>query len=101
MLVYAVNGANPVRAPEHVSHNVYHFYAVTEYSLNQLLRLGGFTDIRPFACNLYAFRNRPDNHVGLAITRLTEMALRLLFRLYGMNVRILSERIAATAVRAS
>jgi SAM-dependent methyltransferase len=99
MLVYAINGANPLVAPEHISHNIDHFYNVTEYSLAQLLQLGGFTQIRPFGCKLYVFWDRPLNYVGWAITTTLELVMRGIFRLYGKRVSILSKRIAATAIR--
>lgn len=99
LLAYAINGANPLVAPEHISHNIDHFYNVTEYSLAQLIHLGGFTEIRPFACQLYVFWNSPLNYVGLAITATMEWAMKLIFRLYGERVSILSKRIAVTAVR--
>lgn len=101
ILVYAINGANPLVASEHIAHNIDHLYNVTERSITQLLALGGFTDIKPFACKLYVFWNRPANYLGLAITELTEFMLRVLLRLYGEKVVILSKRIGATATRAS
>lgn len=100
ILAYAINGANPLVAPEHISHNIDHFYNVTEYSLAQLLHLGGFEDIRPFACRLYVFWKSPLNYAGLFVTASLEFVMRALFRLYGERVSILSKRIAATAVRA-
>lgn len=99
VLVYAINGANPLVAPEHISHNIDHLYNVTEYSLGQLLTLGGFSHIEPFACRLYVFWTRPANYPGWLITTCIESVLRLIFRLYGKKVRILSKRIAATALR--
>jgi 2-polyprenyl-3-methyl-5-hydroxy-6-metoxy-1,4-benzoquinol methylase len=100
VLVYAINGANPLVAPEHVSHNIDHFYNVTEYSLTQLLQLGGFADIRHFACELYVFWRRPLNAFGWLITKSLELGMRLIFMLYGKRVNILSKRIAAIAIRA-
>lgn len=97
VLVYAINGANPLVAPEHISHNIDHFYNVTDYSLTQLLTLGGFKDIRPFGCKLYVFWKRPENYVGLAITATLELGMRLIYTLYGKKVSILSKRIGATA----
>ena len=99
ILVYAINGANPLVAPEHISHNIDHFYNVTEYSLAQLLHLGGFEDIRPFACRLYVFWKSPLNYVGLLVTWTLEFLVRVLFRAYGQRGCILSKRIAATATR--
>lgn len=99
ILVYAVNGANPLVSPEHISHNIDHFYNVTEYSLRQLMQLGGFTNIEPFECKLYVFWNRPENYVGWVIVHSIEFVCRLIYRLYGKDVKILSKRIGATANR--
>jgi 2-polyprenyl-3-methyl-5-hydroxy-6-metoxy-1,4-benzoquinol methylase len=99
VLVYAINGTNPIVAPEHISHNIDHFYNVTDYSLKQLLQLGGFERIEPFACKLYVFWDRPLNYVGWAITNTLELVMRGLFRLYKNPVRIMSKRIAAVAFR--
>lgn len=99
ILAYAINGANPLVATEHISHNIDHFYNVTEYSLAQLLHLAGFEDIRPFACRLYVFWKSPLNYAGLFVTASLEFLMRALFRLYRERVSILSKRIAATAVR--
>ncbi len=99
VLVYAINGANPLVAPEHIAHNIDHLYNVTEYSLAQLLRLGGFNDIQCFRCELYVFWNQPLNYAGWMITHVLEAGFQLVYRLYGKKVRILSKRIAATATR--
>ena len=39
-----MNGANPLVGSENLSHNIDHFYNVTEYSLEQILELSGFTE---------------------------------------------------------
>jgi len=97
VIVYAMNGANPLVGSENLSHNIDHFYNVTEYSLEQLLKLAGFENIRPFALKLYVFWTNPLNYVGLGITSVLELALRGTFVLYGKKVRILSKKIAAVA----
>lgn len=99
VIVYAMNGANPLVGSENVSHNIDHFYNVTEYSLGQLLQLGGFADYRPFALKLYVFWRNPLNYVGLAVTTTLELMMRAIFMMYGKKVRVLSKKIAATAVR--
>lgn len=99
VVVYALNGANPMVGAENVSHNIDHFYNVTEYSLGQLLQLGGFAEFRPFALKLYVFWKNPLNYVGLAVTASLELLFRVLFRMYGKNVTILSKKIAAVAVK--
>lgn len=99
IIVYAMNGANPFVGAENLAHNIDHFYIVTEYSLTQLLQLGGFGSVRPFALKLYVFWKNPLNYVGLAVTSVLELAMRLMFALYGKKVRVLSKKVAAVAVR--
>jgi SAM-dependent methyltransferase len=99
IIVYAMNGANPLVGSENLAHNIDHFYNVTEYSLGQLLQLGGFHKVRPFALKLYVFWKNPANYVGLAITATMEAAMRIIFKLYGKKVTILSKKIAAIAER--
>jgi SAM-dependent methyltransferase len=99
IVVYAMNGANPLVGSENVAHNIDHFYNVTEYSLTQLLELGGFAEIRPFGLKLYVFWKNPLNYVGLAVTSGLELIFRVIFKLYGKNVTILAKKIAAVAVR--
>ncbi len=101
IVVYAMNGANPLVGSENVAHNIDHFYNATEHSLTQLLQLGGFTGIRPFALKLYVFWKNPLNYVGLAVTTVFELFFRVMFKLYGKNVKVVSKKIAAVAVRAT
>jgi SAM-dependent methyltransferase len=100
IVVYAMNGANPFVGAENLAHNIDHFYIVTEYSLTQLLQLGGFRDIRPFALKLYVFWKNPLNYVGLAVTTILEFLMRLVFMMYGKKVRVLSKKVAAVATKA-
>jgi SAM-dependent methyltransferase len=97
IIVYAMNGANPLVGSENLSHNIDHFYNVTEYSLEQLLKLGGFAGIRVFALKLYVFWKNPFNYVGLLATAALEGSFRVIYRLYGKKVRVLSKKIAAVA----
>lgn len=99
IIVYAMNGANPLVGSENLAHNIDHFYLVTEYSLTQLLELGGFRQVRPFALKLYVFWKNPLNYVGLAVTTLLELGMRVIFMLYGKKVRVLSKKVAALAVK--
>jgi 2-polyprenyl-3-methyl-5-hydroxy-6-metoxy-1,4-benzoquinol methylase len=100
VIVYAMNGANPFVGAENLAHNIDHFYIVTEYSLGQLLELGGFKNIKPFALKLYVFWKNPLNYVGLAATTLMEFGMRIVFMLYGKKVKVLSKKVAAVAVKA-
>ena len=99
VIVYAMNGANPLVGSENLSHNIDHFYNVTEYSLSQLLQLGGFSNIRPFALKLYVFWKNPLNYVGLAVTTVMELTMRVIFMLYGKKVTVLSKKVAAIATK--
>jgi 2-polyprenyl-3-methyl-5-hydroxy-6-metoxy-1,4-benzoquinol methylase len=100
MIVYAMNGANPFVGAENLAHNIDHFYIVTEYSLGQLLELGGFKNVKPFALKLYVFWKNPLNYVGLAVTALMEFTMRIIFMLYGKKVKVLSKKVAAVATKA-
>ncbi|HEY6482912.1 MAG TPA: class I SAM-dependent methyltransferase [Steroidobacteraceae bacterium] len=97
VVVYAMNGANPLVGSENLSHNIDHFYNVTEYSLEQILKLAGFQSIRVFALKLYVFWKNPLNYVGLAVTASLELVMRGIFMLYGKKVRVLSKKVAAVA----
>jgi 2-polyprenyl-3-methyl-5-hydroxy-6-metoxy-1,4-benzoquinol methylase len=97
VIVYAMNGANPMVGSENLAHNIDHFYNVTEYSLGQILQLAGFEQIQPFALKLYVFWKNPLNYVGLAVTAGLEAVFRIMFMLYGKKVKILSKKVAAVA----
>jgi len=97
VIVYAMNGANPLVGSENLSHNIDHFYNVTEYSLVQLLEIAGLREARPFALRLYVFWKNPLNYVGLVVTGVLELTMRGIFLLYGKKVRILAKKIAAVA----
>jgi|SRR5579863_1247524 len=98
VVVYAMNGANPLVGSENLSHNIDHFYNVTEYSLEQILKLAGFEAVRVFALKLYVFWKNPLNYVGLAVTATLEFMFRVIFMLYGKKVRVLSKKVAAVAI---
>ena len=96
LIVYGLNGANPIVGSENLSQNIDHFNTFTEHSLKQLLILGGFQDIKILPLKIYVFWKNPLNYVGLAVTSLFELMFRVLFKLYGKNVTILSKKLAAT-----
>jgi SAM-dependent methyltransferase len=99
VIVYAMNGANPFVGSENLSHNIDHFYNVTEYSLQQIMELAGFGDVRVFPLKLYVFWKNPLNYVGLAVTSVLELLLRVVFVLYGKKVKVLSKKVAASGVK--
>jgi 2-polyprenyl-3-methyl-5-hydroxy-6-metoxy-1,4-benzoquinol methylase len=98
IVVYTMNGANPLVGSENLSHNIDHFYNLTEYSLQQVLELAGFRDVRVFPLKLYVFWKNPLNYVGLAVTSVLELLMRGVFVLYGKKVRVLSKKLAASAI---
>lgn len=98
LVVYAMNGAHPVYGSENLAHNIDHFYTVTEFSLRQIMQLGGFSDIEIHPLKLYVFWRNPMNYVGLAITGLIDFAVKILFKLYAKDVKILTKKIAATGI---
>jgi 2-polyprenyl-3-methyl-5-hydroxy-6-metoxy-1,4-benzoquinol methylase len=100
VIVYAMNGANPLVGSENLAHNIDHFYNLTEHSIGQLLQLGGFQAVKPFALKLYVFWKNPLNYVGLFVTSVLEVSMRIIFKMYGKKVRIVSKKIAAVATRA-
>ena len=96
LFVYGLNGANPLTAAENLSHNIDHFYTFTENSLRQLIELSGLTDIKLLPLKIYVFWKNPLNYVGLAVTGFFEFFFRIMYKLYGKKVTILSKKIAAT-----
>jgi SAM-dependent methyltransferase len=99
VIVYAMNGANPLVGSENLAHNIDHFYNLTEYSIGQVLQLAGFAAVRPFPLKLYVFWKNPANYVGLAVTSVLELGMKIIFRLYGKKVNVVSKKIAAIALR--
>lgn len=97
VIVYAMNGANPFVGSENLAHNIDHFYNLTEYSLGQVLGLAGYAQVQVFPLKLYVFWRNPLNYVGLAVTTVLELLLRVVFMLYGKKVKVLSKKLAAVA----
>lgn len=97
LVVYGLNGANPIVGAENLAHNVDHFNTFTEHSLSQVLELAGFDDIELLPLRLYVFWHNPLNYVGLLTTAVISLTLRILFTLYGKSGRIFTKKIAATA----
>jgi 2-polyprenyl-3-methyl-5-hydroxy-6-metoxy-1,4-benzoquinol methylase len=99
LVVYGLNGANPLVGAENLAHNIDHFNIFTEYSLNQVLELAGFTDIRIFPLKLFVFWKNPLNYVGLVATGLLSLFFRICYVLYGKKVSVLTKKIAAVCRR--
>jgi SAM-dependent methyltransferase len=95
LIVYGLNGANPLVGSENLAHNIDHFNTFTDYSLRQVLELGGFEDVKVMPLKLYVFWKNPLNYVGLVATTLLELFFRACFVLYGKDVKILTKKLAA------
>ena len=96
LIVYGLNGANPLVGSENLAHNIDHFNTFTEYSLTQVLTLAKFSEIRVLPLKLYVFWTNPLNYVGLVTTGFLELMFRAFFMLYGKSVKVLTKKIAAT-----
>jgi 2-polyprenyl-3-methyl-5-hydroxy-6-metoxy-1,4-benzoquinol methylase len=97
VIVYGLNGANPLVGSENLAHNIDHFSTFTDYSLKQVLELAGYRDVRVMPLKLYVFWKNPLNYVGLAATTALELFFRACFILYGKDTKILTKKLAATA----
>ncbi len=95
LIVYGLNGADPIVGAENLAHNIDHFNTFTEYSLRQILELAGFVEIELLPLKLYVFWSNPLNYVGLAATAILSLLFRMLFVLYGKDARIFTKKIAA------
>ena len=80
LIVYGLNGANPLVGSENLAHNIDHFNTFTDYSLRQMLELGGFERVKVMPLKLYVFWKNPLNYVGLAVTTALELFFRACFR---------------------
>jgi SAM-dependent methyltransferase len=99
LLVYGLNGANPLVGSENLAHNIDHFNTFTEHSITQVLELAGFEQIRPLPLKIYVFWKNPLNYVGLVVTGAFELGFKLLYKIYGKKVGILTKKIAASAIK--
>lgn len=101
LVVYGLNGANPITGPDSLAHNIDHFHTFTDYSLGQALEIAGFHDIRPFPLRLYVFWTNPLNYVGLAVTSLLHLFFRAMFIMYGKDAKIFTKKLGASARKAA
>jgi 2-polyprenyl-3-methyl-5-hydroxy-6-metoxy-1,4-benzoquinol methylase len=95
MLVYGLNGANPITGAENLAHNFDHFNTFTEYSLTQVLKFTNFTYIKVIPINLYVFYNNPLNYLLILMDRVYSLLFKISFMLYGKSVKIFTKKIAA------
>lgn len=96
LVVYAMNGAHPLYGAENLAHNIDHFYTVTEFSLRQIMTAGGFEGIKIHPLKLYVFWKNPLNYVGLVVTTLVDLTVKVLFKFYAKDVKVLTKKIAAS-----
>jgi SAM-dependent methyltransferase len=99
LIVYGLNGANPITGAENLAHNFDHYNTFTEYSLKQVLEYSGFRNIRIIPLNLYVFYNNPLNYLLILLDKLYEVFFRFSFLLYGKSVKILTKKIAAVCTK--
>jgi SAM-dependent methyltransferase len=99
LLIYGLNGANPITGAESLAMNLDHFHTFTENSLREAYRLTGFIDAQPFPLNLYVFWKNPMNYVGLLVTGFLHLCFRVLFVLYGKSNRIWTKKIGAIGTK--
>ena len=98
VVVYAMNGANPMVGSENLSHNIDHFYHVTEYSLGQILQLAGFQQVRTVRVEAVCLlEESAELRRASRSLRRSRPIFRILFMLYGKKVKILSKKVAAVA----
>ena len=95
LIVYGLNGANPITGAEALAQNFDHFNTFTEYSLRQVLELVGFHAVELFPLKLYVFYKNPLNYIGIALTSALTVFFRICFKLYGKKNKNFSKKIAA------
>jgi SAM-dependent methyltransferase len=101
LVVYGLNGANPITGPDSLAHNIDHFHTFTDYSLCQALEIAGFHESRAFPLRLYVFWKNPLNYVGLAATSLLHLFFRACFILYAKDAKIFTKKLGAVARKAA
>jgi 2-polyprenyl-3-methyl-5-hydroxy-6-metoxy-1,4-benzoquinol methylase len=95
LMVHGLNGANPITGSEALAQNFDHFNTFTEYTLRQVLRHTGFTDIRVIPLNLYVFYKNPLNYLLILLDAVYTLFFRFSFMLYGKSNKIFTKKIAA------
>ena len=99
LLIYGLNGANPITGAESLAMNLDHFHTFTENSLREAYQLTGYIDAQPFPLNLYVFWKNPMNYVGLVVTGFLHFCFRVLFVLYGKKNKIWTKKIGAIGTK--
>jgi 2-polyprenyl-3-methyl-5-hydroxy-6-metoxy-1,4-benzoquinol methylase len=101
LLVYGLNGANPITGAENLAHNIDHYNTFTEYSLKQILEHSHFDDIKVIPFSLYVFYQNPLNYPLLFLDKAYSLFFRFSFMLYGKSVKIFTKKIAAVCRKPS
>lgn len=95
LIVHGLNGANPVTGSEALAQNFDHYNTFTEYTLRQVLRYTGFSEIKVIPLNLYVFYKNPLNYLLIFLDTVYTLFFRFSFMLYGKSNRIFTKKIAA------
>ena len=97
-ICFALNGANPITGAEALAQNFDHQNTFTEYSLNQVLKAGGFENIEVFGLNLYVFYKNPANYVAMFAAWLLSLSFRAIYILYGKKNGLFTKKIGASCI---
>jgi SAM-dependent methyltransferase len=99
LVVYGLNGANPITGAENLAHNFDHYNTFTEYSLEQVLQYTGYKNIEVIPLNLYVFYNNPLNYVLIVLDKLFALFFRFCFIMYGKSAKIFTKKIGAVCTK--
>jgi 2-polyprenyl-3-methyl-5-hydroxy-6-metoxy-1,4-benzoquinol methylase len=99
LVVFALNGANPITGAEALAQNFDHFNTFTEYTLKQVLVHSGFERVQLIPLHLYVYYANPANYVAWAAAAALHFCFRMLFRLYGKSASIFTKKLAAACVK--
>jgi 2-polyprenyl-3-methyl-5-hydroxy-6-metoxy-1,4-benzoquinol methylase len=94
LIVHALNGANPITGAEALAQNFDHYNTFTEYTMRQVFKYSGFTDIQVVPLNLYVFYKNPLNYVLIVLDKIYTLFFRISFMLYGKSNTIFTKKIA-------
>jgi hypothetical protein len=94
LIVHALNGANPITGAEALAQNFDHYNTFTEYTMRQVFKYNGFTDIQVVPLNLYVFYKNPLNYVLIVLDKVYTLFFRISFMLYGKSNTIFTKKIA-------
>jgi hypothetical protein len=99
LLVFALNGANPITGVAALAQNFQQFNSFTAYTLRQVLLHSGYERVVALDLNLYVFYGNLFKYVAMAAADWLALMFRVCFLLYGKKNRMISKKIAATCVK--